>query len=209
MLFTEHDQMICALAPYRPDQPFQISILPGRAERDGPIPDPHCSHPSLERDAKCSVIVTDEIFRRPVTREWARTSPRSSIAVRNIAARQIGLPSQPRIRRDAAHGLQRPSSPMASRAPGFSTRAISATVLDRQRGCDSTMQPLISSLHWAQYSRDTRSRTFQRRGRGFAWPIPDFSLSRDKFKAASSDTHIPTSAVRAARPRSQLGEGRR
>jgi hypothetical protein len=69
MLFTEHDQMISTLAPYRPDQALQIPILPGRAERDGPVPDAHRSHPRLERDAKGSVIVTDEIFRRPVPRE--------------------------------------------------------------------------------------------------------------------------------------------
>ena len=69
VLRVEHDQMISALAPDRPDQAFNISVLPGRAERGGPVPDAHCSHPSLERDAKCSVIVADEIFRRPVPRE--------------------------------------------------------------------------------------------------------------------------------------------
>src|SRR5205809_6880771 len=59
---VEHDQMIGALAPDRADQAFSISILPGRAERRGPVPDPHCSHASLERDAKGSVIVANEIF---------------------------------------------------------------------------------------------------------------------------------------------------
>src|SRR6202023_1341326 len=62
MLGVERDQMISALAPDRPDEAFSISVLPGRAERGGPVPDAHCSHPSLERAAKCSVIVTDEIF---------------------------------------------------------------------------------------------------------------------------------------------------
>jgi hypothetical protein len=28
------------------------------------VPDAHCSHPSLERAAKCSVIITDEISGR-------------------------------------------------------------------------------------------------------------------------------------------------
>jgi hypothetical protein len=60
---VEHDQMIRALAPDRADQAFSISTLPGRAERLGPIPNPHCSQTSLERDAKCSVIVANEIFR--------------------------------------------------------------------------------------------------------------------------------------------------
>src|SRR2546425_6425360 len=62
MFCVEHDQMIRTLAPDRADQAFSISILPGRAERRGPIP-PHRSHTSLERDAKGSVIVANEIFR--------------------------------------------------------------------------------------------------------------------------------------------------
>ena len=61
VLRVECDQMISALAPDRPDQAFGISVLPGRAERGGSVPDAHCSHPSLERAAKCSVIVTDEM----------------------------------------------------------------------------------------------------------------------------------------------------
>src|SRR3984893_11143210 len=66
---VECDQMISALAQDRPDQAFSISVLPGRAERGGPVPDAHGSHPSLERAAKCSVIVTDEILGRCVPRE--------------------------------------------------------------------------------------------------------------------------------------------
>ena len=66
---VEHDQMICALAPGRPDQALNISVLPGRAERRRPVTDSHCSYASLERAAKCSVIVTDEIFGRRVPRE--------------------------------------------------------------------------------------------------------------------------------------------
>ena len=57
VLHVEHDQMISAGAPDRPDQAFSISVLPGRAERGGPVPDTHGSHPSLERAAQCSVIV--------------------------------------------------------------------------------------------------------------------------------------------------------
>jgi len=52
-----------ALAPDRPDQAFSISVLPGRAERGGSVPDAHRSHPSLERAAKRSVVVADEIKR--------------------------------------------------------------------------------------------------------------------------------------------------
>src|SRR5262245_42691543 len=58
-----------ALAPDRPDQPFNISVLPGRSERGGPAADAHCSHAILERNAKCSVIVANQIFRCPVPRK--------------------------------------------------------------------------------------------------------------------------------------------
>jgi hypothetical protein len=39
MIFTDRDHMIGALAPDRPDQAFNISVLPRRAERGGTIPD--------------------------------------------------------------------------------------------------------------------------------------------------------------------------
>src|SRR4051794_3405125 len=69
VLGVEYDQMISALAPDRPDQAFHISVLPGRSERGGPVPDAHCSHASLERDAECSVIVANEIFRCALPRK--------------------------------------------------------------------------------------------------------------------------------------------
>src|ERR1700756_4417362 len=58
--------MICALAPDRSDQAFSMSVLPGRAVRGRLVPDPHSTHPCLEDTAKCSVVVTDEIFGRRV-----------------------------------------------------------------------------------------------------------------------------------------------
>src|SRR3954447_20186610 len=64
--------MVRALASDRPDQAFNISVLPGRAERDGLVPNTHRSDAILERDAKCSVIVADEIFRCPLP--WKRFS---------------------------------------------------------------------------------------------------------------------------------------
>ena len=76
---VERDQMISALVPDRPDQAFSIAVLPGRAERGGPIPDSHCSHTGLERSAKCSVIVTDEIFGRRVPRECFGNLPRQPL----------------------------------------------------------------------------------------------------------------------------------
>src|SRR6266516_7979628 len=63
VLCIENNQMIDALAPDRPDQSLNMAVLPGRAERRGPIPDSHRSHASFERTAKCSVIVANEILR--------------------------------------------------------------------------------------------------------------------------------------------------
>src|SRR6266545_6954953 len=60
VLCVEHDQMIDALAPDRPDQTLYISILPGRPERGGPVPDAHRSDAGLECGAECSVIVANE-----------------------------------------------------------------------------------------------------------------------------------------------------
>src|SRR5476649_2341417 len=61
--------MISALAPDRPDQAFNISVLPGRAERRGSVPDAHRSDASFECAAKCSVIVANKIFRHRIPRE--------------------------------------------------------------------------------------------------------------------------------------------
>ena len=80
VMFADHDHMISALTPDRPDQSFNIPVLPGRAERRGPVPDAHCSDASFEPAAKCSVIVANEIFRRAVPGEClgnlARQPPR-------------------------------------------------------------------------------------------------------------------------------------
>jgi hypothetical protein len=46
-----HDQMIRALVPDRADQALSISILPRRAERRRPVPDPHRSY-----TCRCSKI---------------------------------------------------------------------------------------------------------------------------------------------------------
>ena len=48
VLFAENDQMISALAPDRPNQAFNIAILPGRTERGRPVSDAHRPHPCLE-----------------------------------------------------------------------------------------------------------------------------------------------------------------
>src|SRR5208337_4517643 len=69
VLCVEHDQMISALTPDRPDQAFNIAVLPGRAERSGSIPNAHCSGASFECPPECSVIVANEIFRCRIPRE--------------------------------------------------------------------------------------------------------------------------------------------
>jgi hypothetical protein len=62
VLGIENNQMIRALAPGRPDQALNMTILPGRVERRGPIPDAHRSQASFEHTAKGSVIVANEIL---------------------------------------------------------------------------------------------------------------------------------------------------
>ena len=69
MLRVERDQMVKTFVPDGPDQALNISVLPRRAERGGPISDPHCSHAGFECAVKCSVIVANEIFRCAVPRK--------------------------------------------------------------------------------------------------------------------------------------------
>src|SRR5271157_1530935 len=89
--------MISALAPDRPDQAFNIAVLPGCTERGGPVPDAHRPHPCLEDASKCSVIVANEIFRRAVP------------------GKRLGdLPRKPLGRRISGHrGPQQPPSSVA------------------------------------------------------------------------------------------------
>ena len=47
-----------------------IIITSGYSFRHTQVSDAHCSHTGLERFAKCSVIVTDEIFGRRVELCW-------------------------------------------------------------------------------------------------------------------------------------------
>ena len=56
VLFVEHDQMIGTLAPDRPDQAFNMTVLPGRTERSGPVPNAH------RLDAACEYAAANDIF---------------------------------------------------------------------------------------------------------------------------------------------------
>jgi hypothetical protein len=63
VIFVEHDHVVRALVPRRPDQALNQAILQGRAKGRRPIPNTHRSDASLKRGAKCSVIVANEILR--------------------------------------------------------------------------------------------------------------------------------------------------
>ena len=89
MLFIDHDQMTSALAPDRPDQAFNASVLPGRAERGGPIPDAHRSDAGLEYAAECLVIIANEIFWRLVPWERLGDLPRQ------LLGRRLGRDGRP------------------------------------------------------------------------------------------------------------------
>jgi len=82
VLGVEHNHMVQALAPDRPDQALNMPVLPGRPERCGSIPDTHRSDASLEHGAERSVIVANEIFRRRLPRKRLRDLPRQPLGCR-------------------------------------------------------------------------------------------------------------------------------
>src|SRR5450759_4252508 len=92
VLFVDHDQMIGTLTPDRPDQAFNTSVLPGCAERGGPIPDTHRSDAGLKYAAECLVIIANEIFWRLVPRERLCDLPRQPFGRR---MRRDGRPNEP------------------------------------------------------------------------------------------------------------------
>jgi hypothetical protein len=100
VLSIEHQQMVRALAPDRANQALDVSVLPRRSERCGSVPDPHRPDASLEYDAKCFVIVANEIFRRAVP--WKRFSD---------------LPRQPLRRRTLSGGRRKKWVRLADRSP--------------------------------------------------------------------------------------------
>ena len=82
VLFAENDQMISALAPDRPNQVFNIAILPGRTERGRPVSDAHRPQACFEDATKCSVIVANEIFRRAIPGKRLGDLPRKPLGCR-------------------------------------------------------------------------------------------------------------------------------
>ena len=85
--------MISALAPDRPDQAFNIAVLPGCTDRGGPVPDAHRPHPCLEDASKCSVIIANEIFRRAVPGKRLGDLPRKPLGCRVSGHRGPQQPS--------------------------------------------------------------------------------------------------------------------
>ena len=69
MLFTKDQHMIQALAAKRPDQAFNIWVLPGRPRCDRAVANPHPSHPVRESLSVSTIIVADQITRRRIPRK--------------------------------------------------------------------------------------------------------------------------------------------
>ena len=74
--FVEHDHMVGTLVARRPDQAFNMAVLPGRTEGRWPVPDAHRLDASLEDSAECPIIVPNEILGRCVPGERLRDLPR-------------------------------------------------------------------------------------------------------------------------------------
>jgi hypothetical protein len=54
--FVEHDHMVGTLVARRPDQAFNMAVLPGRTEGRWPVPDAHRLDASLEDSAECPIM---------------------------------------------------------------------------------------------------------------------------------------------------------
>ena len=66
MPFAEDQDMIQALAAKRPDQAFNVRVLPGRPRRDRAVANPHRSDAVREGLSVSTIVVTDQIARRGV-----------------------------------------------------------------------------------------------------------------------------------------------
>ncbi len=65
MLLAKDDDMVKTFASDRADQPFAMSILPGRSRRGRPVTDPHGAKTPCEYLAIDAVAIANEIVRRP------------------------------------------------------------------------------------------------------------------------------------------------
>src|SRR3979490_2281046 len=65
-----HDQdMVQAFSPDRADEPFDVSILPGRARRGWSVADTHRPDPLSDDDAVGAISIADQVAGRLVPRE--------------------------------------------------------------------------------------------------------------------------------------------
>jgi len=64
MLLTEDNDMIQAISPDGTDEPFGVSILPGRPSRNRPIPYAHGSNMPDEGTAVRAIAITNDILWR-------------------------------------------------------------------------------------------------------------------------------------------------
>ena len=69
MLFTKDQHMIQALAAKRPDQAFNIWVLPGRARCDRAVANPRFFPPVRESLSVSTIIVAGQIARRRIPRK--------------------------------------------------------------------------------------------------------------------------------------------
>jgi hypothetical protein len=63
MRFAQDHDMIQAFSPDRADEPFDVSVLPGRAGRSWSIADAHGSHPAGDGGAVGTIIVANDVSR--------------------------------------------------------------------------------------------------------------------------------------------------
>ena len=64
MPFAKDHDVVKAFPPDRADEPFTISVLPGRTRSGWPVPDAHRPEPALEYLAIGAVTITDDVLWR-------------------------------------------------------------------------------------------------------------------------------------------------
>ena len=69
MRLTQDDDMVHALAPDRPDQPFGKAILPGRGRRGGLVPDAHGAQSACDYVTIDAIPIANQIARRLIPGE--------------------------------------------------------------------------------------------------------------------------------------------
>ncbi len=92
MRFAHHDHMLQQIPPDRPDDTFDIIVLPGRPWRNGSIPDAHRKQAFSEDLPVCGVTVSQQILRGAVPRESLNDLPRDPIGRRMVCGGDMNNP---------------------------------------------------------------------------------------------------------------------